>query len=84
MEESRFKVISCLRSLSVPESVDSSEQCEAKKNLTIVDVNLETDNIGSNNEGACSQENAFVYDLYSTNFEHEVDLNELYMDNLVR
>ncbi|KAL0273742.1 UNVERIFIED_CONTAM: hypothetical protein PYX00_006347 [Menopon gallinae] len=77
-KESRFKVISCKRSISNTEESESKGDGQ-KENIAIVDVSLEKNCDLKNSD--CSEDN-FVYDIYSANLEND-DFNNIFLDNVI-
>lgn len=75
--------MSCLRSSNVIESLDNEEQGDSIKDntVTIVDVHKENDEMVSDSNNTTDP---YVYDLYSSYLETDSDLNDLYVENLLR
>ncbi|EEB16189.1 conserved hypothetical protein [Pediculus humanus corporis] len=79
-DDSRFTLLSFLRSNNAFEDSNTDSYNDGQKNVTIVDVSKENDeNLSTNNIG----DGSYVYDLYSANVENDSDYNDMFMEHLL-
>lgn len=81
-DDSRFTLLSCLRSNSgFDNNAEAKLPNDIQISVTIVDVSRENNNDPS---ALNTNEDSFVYDLYSTNVECDSDYNDMFMEHLLR